>query len=610
MLLARALGWLAAFTLSGVPVFASPASLGKPHRHGRDSKLLGPRAQVQTRTSRSPDPRVLDEVLGALKVLQDNYFEPWKGTWPDAIDWTAAVIGTQVSGALSSLSHALAAGDEDSDKDRENLIALYFSQMLGFYFGQNDIALRAQAYDDMLWVVLGWLETVKFVNLHSHLYYPSGSPRLLPGQQQLLDQVTGKAYFGNIWTPAFAHRSRIFWELAYKGWDTKWCGGGMNWNPHAQTYKNAITNELFIAASVSMYRYFPGDDNESPFSLPGGRHGPHAKHDQKYLDAAVNGYVWLRKSGMQNGPGQDPEGLYVDGFHISGWGDPNSNNTACDARNSMVYTYNQGVILTGLRGLWAVKGDESYITEGHHLIRSTIKATGYDLDKDRPMDNIGDLKPGELPPWRGMGRAGVLEDQCDVSGSCSQDSQTFKGIFFHHLITFCGTLEEDSSASESLRATHSSSCKSYRGWVEHNAKAAQATRDAKGRFGMWWTAGLLDIVVEDLKTVKPRSSSPGAVAEEESVDYRTYGVPDTLEWVPQGGARRPSLGDQMAESAEEDAGAEREPAGGFMDQVAFSVQGGRRKGSDPNDRGRGRTVETQAGGLAALRAVWELSNLG
>lgn len=32
-------------------------------------------------------------------------------------------------------------------------------------------------------------------------------------------------------------------------------------------------------------------------------------------------------------------------------------------------------------------------------------------------------------------------------------------------------------------------------------------------------------------------------------------------------------------------------------------------GKDLNDRGRGRTVETHTGGLAALRAAWEVEGL-
>ena len=36
------------------------------------------------------------------------------------------------------------------------------------------------------------------------------------------------------------------------------------WNPSLGPYKNAVTNELFITASVSMYLYFSGDNDASP----------------------------------------------------------------------------------------------------------------------------------------------------------------------------------------------------------------------------------------------------------------------------------------------------------------------------------------------------------
>ena len=84
----------------------------------------------------------------------------------------------------------------------------------------------------------------------------------------------------------------------------------MLWSPYLEPYKNAITNELFISASISMYLYFPGDDNTSPFSLPNahatadipGRH-----KDPKYLAAAIEGYKWLKSSNMT-----DCLGLYGD----------------------------------------------------------------------------------------------------------------------------------------------------------------------------------------------------------------------------------------------------------------------------------------------------------
>ncbi len=225
---------------------------------------------VQPPATSAPNFEVFDDFLGALRVMQDAYFQPWLGSWPSAIDWTAAALGTHMSAAMSSLSLGLerfGASEIDDYKAKENFITSYFSQVLSYYFGQDTFAIKNEAFDDMLWVVLGWLETIQFVNFHTTIYYPSATAQTHPAQD-VSEILRNQTWYGNLWTPAFAHRSRIFWDFAEKGWDTKLCGGGMNWNPRLQPYKNAITNELFIAASVSMYLYFPGDVNASPFINP------------------------------------------------------------------------------------------------------------------------------------------------------------------------------------------------------------------------------------------------------------------------------------------------------------------------------------------------------
>ncbi|KAH8844388.1 hypothetical protein MCOR27_009439 [Pyricularia oryzae] len=538
------------------------------------------------------DPRLLDEVVDALDTIQREYYDSSVGTWPTAIDWTAAIIGTHVTGALTSLSYA--ARDDNQAHERENLIALYFSQVIAFYYGQDHVGIRGQAFDDMLWVVLGWLDAVRFVDLHTQLYFPEGvaigsPPHLpLPGDQSVFNPRSPvRSYFGNAWTSAFAHRSRVFWDLADRGWDDKYCGGGMNWNPRLLLYKNAITNELWVAASINMYLYFPGDRNNSPFIVKYPK-GPHLK---MHLDMAVRGHQWLRDVGMRNGPNQMPEGLYIDGYHVSGMSDPKSNNRKCDQRNNAVFTYNQGVLLSGLRGLWKAKGDESLVNEGHALIKSAIKASGWDLQKDKPLDRIQDLEPGQLPPWRGLGRAGVMEDMCDVAGECSADSQSFKGIFFHHLVAFCVPLE---AGSDTFVAHHADECRTYKAWVLHNAKAARATRDSKGRFGMWWTVGLLpNMTTAQVESNRPTFWGPkqndkikrdvnSETTDSEMTDYRTYGVPDTPRWR---GFDLASNGTIPTSQPHHD------PP----------------KSNDPNDRGKGRTVETQGGGLAIMRAAWEFS---
>ncbi len=568
-----------------------------------------------TRRAAPADAQIFYDIVDALVVMQDDYFEPWLGTWPTAIDWTAAVMGTHVSGALRTLSQGLdllgSSGIHDYSA-KENLVTTYFSQVQSFYFGQDAFGIRNQAFDDILWVVLGWLETIQFIDSYTELYYSPG-PVSLGSAKNLSDILVNQTWYGNKWTPAFAHRARIFWDLGEQGWDTTLCGGGMNWDPHLQPYKNAITNELFIAASASMYLYFPGDANLSPFNKPSdpkpsdpNTGGPFLPHDKKYLEASRTGYAWLEGVGMLG-----PHGLYVDGFHIPGSDNVSNPNTRCTARDDMVYTYNQGVVLTGQRGLWEATKNIDFLHDGHRLIQAVINATGYDLNHNQPVDNITKLEPGELPPWHGLGRVGVLEEQCDVTGSCSQDSQTFKGIYFHHLTAFCAPLEKlvsggategDKRDSSEAQKEHSLACGAYVPWIRHNALAALSTRDSDGKFGMWWTAGILDLVSgfaggQSLRT----SSSDG-----NNVDYRTYGVPQDALWtLPKSHSRAPvehpyDVPNQAPVGVEAD-----HVSAGYVND---SPPGKASNASDPNTRGRGRTVETQGGGLAVLRAFWEISH--
>lgn len=509
-------------------------------------------------------------LLDALEVMQSHFFELWLGTWPGAIEWTAAVTGTQISASLAiitrSSDYKSLQGPSDIASNAtldENLINRYFTQLLTFYFGENTFALRGQAYDDMLWVVLGWLEAIKFITAHSDLHYASA-------------EGTGglNAWYAKQFIPSFAHRARIFYELASRGWDTSLCGGGMIWSPYLAPYKNAITNQLYISASVSMYLYFPGDDNPSPFSekernLLDGSTQPAKANDPVYLEAAVEAYRWLAASNMTN-----TRGLYVDGFHIHGWRGGRNGSTGsgqCDIRDEKVYTYNQGVLLSGLRGLWEATGTQTYLEDGHELIRNVISATGWHTrDTEDPRR------------WAGIGRNGILEETCDANGTCNQDGQTFKGIFFHHITTFCAPLpvgDRDGifyKADKELASLHRRSCRGYGPWIEHNARAAYGTKDSEGRFGMWWTYGLWRgdgaLIVEDL------------AVSNEGTDYRNNGVPRDEMWR--------LLVDNTSHSL-----------------ASPNAKQGSRPFSndwDPNGRGRGRTVETQSGGVAVLRALYKI----
>ncbi|KAI1328887.1 glycosyl hydrolase family 76-domain-containing protein [Xylariaceae sp. FL0255] len=578
-----------------------------------------PPSVVTNKAVHMADTSMFAEILNVLNVTQSDFFAPWLGTWPDSIDWTGAVIGTHISGAIRSISEDLQflnpeVGAIDDWRLAANLVDSYFTHTVAYYFGQDAFAIRDEAYDDILWVVLGWLETIKFVNGHNILYYADGAI----------------AYHGSRWIPTFSHRARIFWNLASRGWDTKLCNGGMIWNPRLLPYKNAITNELYIAASISMYLHFPGDDNQSPISKEHDRFNPNdpdageyiGPRDAKYLKAAVEGYRWLRSSNMTNS-----QGLFIDGFHISGYLDRNNNNTKCDSRDEVVFTYNQGVLLTGQRGLWDATGASSYLTDGHNLIQRVISATGYNLSSDSPVGEIDSIQPGSLPEWHGLGRIGVLEEYCDASGTCSQDGQTFKGIFFHHLTTFCAPLETsidqlsvDVRGFGAIKESHAEACASYAGWLKHNVHAALGTKDKRGYFGQWWTAGLL----KSNWTIEgsypwPTIKSDGIPRGENFTDYRNYGIPDNSIWeirkeipavkydveVEETGTYSPAEQIPMVRGkAEGPSGSRRRSI-----QMSSHVDEEMTSSKDPNDRGRGRTVETQSGGLALLRAYWVIARL-
>ncbi|KAJ5174889.1 uncharacterized protein N7482_000766 [Penicillium canariense] len=503
----------------------------------------------------TPPAETLQDLLDALNVMQDEYFVLWLGTWPSSIDWTAAVLGTHVAATLSAFSSrtfVVVEAEQSHDlsfSSFENTVNYFFSQTSTFYFGENAFSLRNQAYDDMLWVVLDWLENIKFQDLHSTLHYPTSNSSS--------NNTSSQAWYGTQFCDAAAHRARVFYELASAGWDKTLCNGGMIWNPSLTPYKNAITNELYISASISMYLYFPGDPIDAPFvaNSPGNRAKRPHPHNPIHLNAAIDAYAWLKKSNMTS-----TGGLYADGFHISGWrGSSNPGSRKCDVLNTMVYTYNQGVVLSGLRGLWLATGDQDYLRDGHELVYKVLRATGW--------PQTTSLK------WAGLGRGGVLEDTCDSRASCSQDGQTFKSIFFHHLAEFCRPLrpqEERFLANEKRQPAadedwaqvfnrHLLRCRAYGPWVEHNARAALVTRDEDGKFGQWWGLPFPQLSVSS-EIVNSSTLPPGAV------DYRNDGFD--------------------------------------ADATTDGVW------RDFNDRGRGRTVETQAGGVAVLRALlqWQTSD--
>jgi predicted alpha-1,6-mannanase (GH76 family) len=166
---------------------------------------------------------------------------------------------------------------------------------------------------------------------------------------------------------------RIFASMV-TAWDDVY-GGGLWWS-RDRTYKNAITNELFLAVAARLHRTSP--DREST-----------------YLDWALREWEWFDAAGLL---GQ--EGLINDGLTSHG-----ANN------GKPAYTYNQGVILGGLADLYQVTGDGAYLRIGESIADAALRKL---------------TKP-----------AGVLTEPGE-SGMIGRpdDGSQFKGIFVRYLGEF------------------------------------------------------------------------------------------------------------------------------------------------------------------------------
>ncbi|KAL1664721.1 glycoside hydrolase family 76 protein [Schizophyllum commune] len=196
------------------------------------------------------------------------------------------------------------------------------------------------AWDDALWVTLALWKVGDYKVTHgqdSAPYYNSGN---------------------------------MVYDMVAAEYDTATCGGGVWWNS-AHTYKNAVTNELFLYTSAARYNRW---------------------HDQAHLDNAKKTWNWLKNSGMRNG-----DGLWNDGL-----------NSACQNNGQETWTYNQGVIASGLGALYVATGDASYLTEAEITLDATMAHKTVN---------------------------GILKESCDdaVNSSCNNDQAMFKGIWMKHL---------------------------------------------------------------------------------------------------------------------------------------------------------------------------------
>jgi predicted alpha-1,6-mannanase (GH76 family) len=172
----------------------------------------------------------------------------------------------------------------------------------------------------------------------------------------------------------YLNAARTIFARNMAAWNDTSCHGGLPWNT-TSSYKNAITNELFLTLAALLHQRTPGDQ-------------------VSYLTWAQKEWDWFSARGLI-GPG----GLVNDGL-----------TAACQNNDGTTWTYNQGVILGGLAALFEITGDRAYLTQGESIASAAVSR---------------------------LTSQGILAEPCEPSAAgCNGDQAQFKGIFARYLYDF------------------------------------------------------------------------------------------------------------------------------------------------------------------------------
>jgi|GEM_PF-730854 len=155
-------------------------------------------------------------------------------------------------------------------------------------------------------------------------------------------------------------------------WDTSTCGGGVWWD-RERTYKNAVTNGLYIRMTAELHDRISGDTT--------------------WLGRATTAWQWFQNSGLINSSGLVNDGL----------------TSGCANNGQTVWSYNQGLAIGAAVEIYRATGDANALATARRLADAALASPS-------------------------LVSNGVLTESCDTNGStCDDNGKQFKGIFMRYL---------------------------------------------------------------------------------------------------------------------------------------------------------------------------------
>ncbi|MEC3978502.1 glycoside hydrolase family 76 protein [Amycolatopsis sp. H20-H5] len=241
-----------------------------------------------------------------------QYYDNGTGLWQTTGWWNSANALTSI------LDYSVRTGSPN------------YRYAIGVTFDKNHGANFTNDYlDDTGWWALAWIRAFD-----------------LTGERRYLDTAVAAANY------LYSYRDGT-------------CGGGLWWST-AKTYKNAVTNELFVKVAASLHNRLSGDST--------------------WLSRANQTWAWFAASGMITGSNLVDDGL----------------NGSCAAAGT-VWSYNQGIVLGALTELNRATGDAALLTRARQIADAATTTSS-------------------------LNSGGILRDPCET-GDCGADGPSFKGAF-------------------------------------------------------------------------------------------------------------------------------------------------------------------------------------